>query len=420
MTPVIYFIAIGILMFIPVTGGIYPAYFLSSLKPGNLFSIDLKSAGRGLIIRRALILVQFVIAIFLTIQSAAIFKQYLFMKNKDLGIDMENIIQFEIPDYLSDKSDAIREALLDHNDIKSVSYIQQPLGNIRNTNTLTSPKNQERVPFKWIITDPEQFEVLRLKLLSGRTFTRNREADKSVSWIINETGARAMGFNPAEKITNYMWKAFGGEQEFEVIGVVKDYHFNSVNKAIEPLILRWSDGGNMAVFRYETDDLSTVLNHLEKTWNQFEQNRPINYSFLDETFDKYYITEQRLGTLVTTFTLIALIIACFGVFGISAFMAQQMSRSISLRRVMGGETGALVIKFTSEYFWLICVAGVVSIPLAYLYIGKWLSRFPYKTDISAWIFILGFLLNLLVVLLTVAYNAFRTVRKNPAEVLRYE
>ena len=417
---IIYLIAFGILIVTSVAGGLYPALYLSSLKPGSLFSTDLKSGSKGLIIRRSLLLVQFTIAIFLTIQSVAIFKQYRYMKNKDLGMDKDHIIQFEIPDYLSERSGAIRSALIEHPDINEVSFALQPLGNIRNTNTLTSPINETAVPFKMQIIDPEYFSVLGIDLISGRAFTRDRDADRSVSWVINETGARAMGYDPPESITGLIWTPYGGEREFEIIGVVKDYHFNSVNKPIEPTILRWWEGFNMAQLSFDTDNIPGVINHIESTWKQFEQNRPLNYNFLDENFDRQYNTEQKLGRLISIFTLIAVVIGCFGVFGISAFMSKQMSKSITLMRVAGAGTGILVRKFTSEYLWLIGIAGIISIPLAYLYIDKWLTRFPYKADIGIWIFVLGFFVNLVVALSSVAFHAFKTARLNPAEVLRYE
>ncbi len=420
LSPQIYFLCIGILLLTSLTGGLYPALYMSSLKPGILFSTDLKSGGKGMFVRRALIFIQFVIAIFLTIQSIAIFKQYLFMKNKDLGMNIDQIIHFEIPDYLSDRSDAIRDALKENPGINEVSFALQPLGNIRNTNTLASPLTEVQVPFKMQLTDPEYFTVLGLEMLSGRPFSREREGDRNVAWIINETGARALGFDPPESITNLKWAAYGRDREFDIIGVVKDYHFNSVNRPIEPTILRWADGFNMAQLSFSSDDIKGILTHIEDVWSRFEQKRPLNYNFLDETFDKNYVSEQRLGSLIGVFTFIAVLIGCFGVYGISAIMARQMSKNISLRRVMGADTKSLVVMFTSEYLWIIGIAGLVAVPLAYLYINSWLSRFPYKTDVGAWIFVVAFLLNLLITIATVAYHAFRTARLNPAEVLRYE
>jgi putative ABC transport system permease protein len=416
---IIYLITMSVIILVSVAGGLYPAIYLSSLKPRNLFSTDLKSGGKGIFVRRVLLLVQFAIAIFLTIQSVAIFRQYLFMTNMDLGMDKDNIIQFEIPDYLSERSDAIREAFKEHPDIYEASFALQPLGNIRNTWTLTSPKNNAAVPIKFQMIDPEYFDVLGIELLSGRKFARDREADRPASWIINETAARAMGYEPPESITGLKWNAYG-ENVFEIIGVVRDYHFNAVNKPIEPSILRWGEGYKMVQLRFESDDIQGVIKHIEDTWRQFEPERPLNYVFLNENFDSQYNTEQRLGKLITLFTLIAVIIGCFGVFGISSFMSKQMSKNLMLSRVAGADTGYLVRKFSAEYLWLICIAGAVSLPLAYLYTGKWLSQFPYQADIGCWTLVLGFILNLLVALCTVAYHAFKTARLNPAEVLRYE
>lgn len=420
LSATIYLTGLVMLIFVSLAGGIYPALYLSSLKPGSLFNTNLRSGGKGIKVRRALLLIQFVIAIFLSIQSMAIFRQYVFMINKDLGMDKDQIILFELPAYLSDRSGPIREALLEHKDIDGVSFGLQALGDIRNTNTLVSPINETQVSFKIQLTDPEYFTVLGLDFLSGRKFTRDREADKRDSWIINETGARAIGFNQPETITGLRWAPYGDTKEINIIGVVKDYHFNAVNKGIEPTIVRWVDGFNMGQLRFSSENVVDVLNHIEDVWKQFEQQRPLNYSFLDDTFDKHYETEQRLSTLIGLFTLIAVIIGSFGVFGISAFMAKQMSKSIALRRVMGGDTRSLVKKFSSEYFWIVIIAALIAIPLAYLYINNWLSRFPYKADIQVWIFIIAVLFNLIIALATAAYHALKTANLNPAEVLRHE
>lgn len=414
----IYFIVFGVFLFASFAGGLYPAFYLSSVQPKNLFNINLKSGLRGRITRRVLILVQFTIAIFLSIQSLTVFKQYIYMKNSDPGMDIEQIINFELPDHLVARSYMIRDELLEHPDISAVSFTSQPVGNIRNTNTLTSPFTEQQVAFKMQFTDPEYFDVLGLEMVGGRHFERSKQADRGRAWVINETGAIAMGCDPPESIIGFKW--MDRQTEYSIIGLVRDYHFNSLQKSIEPSFLIWREGFKMAHLKFSSSDIPAVLDHIENVWKTFEPDKPINYSFLDETFDKDYVAEQRLGRLIGSFTIITLIIACFGVFGMSAFMARQMAKSITLRKVMGADTVTVVEHFTREYFWILIIAAAISVPLGYLYTNQWLSRFPYQTDISAWIFIGAFILNLFITITTIAYHAFRTANLNPVDVLRYE
>jgi len=415
----LYIIFLGMFIVVSVTGGLYPALYLSSLKPGSLLKTSLRSGGRGLIVRRILILAQFIIAIFLTTQSIGIFKQYMYMKNSDPGVDIDQIIQFELPDYLAERSDAIREALKEYPDIEEITFSGQPLGSVRSTRTFTSPRNQEDIPFRLQIIDPEHIQVLGLEMLSGTFFSRDMGSERYLSVVINETGARAMGYDPPETITDLKWRP-DGTDEYTFIGVVKDYHFNSLEVPIQPSLLVWMDGQMKASLRFKSNNIPGVISHIEEVWKSFEPDKPLNYRFLEETFNSHYTGEQRLGRLISIFTIIAVIIACFGVYGISAFMARKMSKNISLRKVLGADTVTVVEHFTTEYFWLIIIASVISIPLGYLYINHWLGRFPYQTDVSVWIFVVAFLLNLVVTISTILYHAFKTATLDPVTVLRYE
>ncbi len=413
-----YLTLFGLLILVSITGGLYPALYLSSMKPGRLFTTSLQSGGRGIVLRRILMLVQFIIAIFLTIQSIGIYKQYNYMKNSDPGIDIDRIIQFELPDYLAGRSDAIREALKAHPDIEEISFSGQPLGSVRLTNTFISPVNQERIPFKLQTVDPEHIQVLGMEILSGTFFSRDMGSERNLSVVINETGAMAMGCNPPESITGLKWTVDGNE--FTIIGVVKDYNYNSLDIPIEPSLMIWRDGQLKASLRFNSNNIPGVIGHIEEVWQSFVPGKPLSYSFLEETFNSHYTGEQRLGRLVTLFTVIAVIIACFGVYGISAFMARKLSKNISLRKVMGAETITVVEHFAREYFRLVVIAAIISIPLGYLYINHWLARFPYQTNIAVWIFVVAFLLILFVTILTILYHALKIATLNPARVLRYE
>ena len=415
----VYLIAGAIFIITAAIAGLYPALVLSSWQPINVLRIDFRSSGRSRMLRRVLIWLQFSISIFMTFQALLIFKQYLSMKNADTGINMQNVISFEVPDYLTSRNEIFRKSLLEYPDIRAVSFSNQALGKIRYTRTFFIPRIDAAASFRVQMIDPEYFEVLKLNLFEGRQFDRERVADSYQYTIANEASARVLGFDPPESIIGYEFPV-SDDFTMEVLGIVRDYHYNSLHEVIQPTFLVWEGGQKTVYLRYEGDSADAVIEHIGNVWQEFVGDRPLNYTFLDTTFGKYYESERKLSMLISIFSLLALLISCFGIFGISAFMARQSSSDICIRKIMGADIRSILVNFCQEYLWLILIAGLITLPLASIYGNQWLEKFPYKSDINIWLFVVPFILNLVIAIGTLSYHAYRSATLNPADTLRHE
>lgn len=416
LPPGIYLILTGIYLLTAILGGLYPALYLSMVPALEAFKVKLSAAGKGLFFRRALILIQFTIAIFLTVQAVVVLKQYTYMKNQRLGFNKDQLIHFEMSNEVRRKASALREALLVNPLIESVSYVDEAAGSITNTSTLTIEATGDKIPFRFHYIDPEYYQTMGIELISGQFFSRERPSEQNQKLVINEKAARAMGFEPDE-IIGYQMPLWGGAKK-EVIGVVKDYHFNSLNSPIEPLVLNWYDGFPTVLLKVNTANLSQTIRHIESCWSEFSSGKPLTYQFMDESFDRYYTSEKNLSRIILLFTILAITIAATGIYGMSMFMAKQVSRSISIRKVLGANTGTILRIFSLEYIVLVFIACLIALPPAILYSTNWLDKFPYKTNMAFWIFLSALLLNLFVALGTILFHALKTAHLNPARVLR--
>lgn len=408
-----------IFIIVAIAGGLYPALYLSSRPLTDVFRNELTSGKKGLAIRRVLILIQFGIAIFLTIQSMVIMRQFQYMKNRETGFDKEQIISFEIPKYLRESEEEFRESLLENPVITAVTFNSQLPGRITSTSTIKSPVSDEKIPVKFQYVDPEYIDVMGIDIISGRFFTRERSADEDNTTVINETAARMMGYeNPSDAVGDNirLW----GDKRVEIIGLARDYHFNSLHLPVEPSILIWYDGMLKTQVKFVTGCYNEAITHAGSVWKMFEPDQPFSYNFMDETFSSQYNSEQRLGRLVLLFTIIAILIGSFGIFGMSSFMAGQMSKSITIRKVLGDKTSNLVFIFGREYFYLVIVASAIAVPLAWKYSTHWLSNFPFKADIAGWVLFAAFASNMIIAIATISFHALRTANSNPAAVLREE
>ncbi|MEE4197189.1 MAG: FtsX-like permease family protein [Bacteroidales bacterium] len=214
---------------------------------------------------------------------------------------------------------------------------------------------------------------------------------------------------------------FFGDQQCYIIGVIKDFHFNNIKNKIAPLLLHINHNeARYAYLRVDSENISNTLNYIEKTWKQFEPEFNFNYSFLDETINNLYRAEQRSNKLINYFTIFALFISCLGIFGLASFMAEQKTKEIGIRKVMGASVLTIIRLFTIEFIKLVIIANIIAWPMAWFAMNKWLDNFAYHTSLAWWMYGLGAVLSLTVVIVTISYQSYKAAIKNPANSLRYE
>jgi len=408
---------IGILLFSGFLAGSYPAFYLSALKPLDII--------RGLInknpgnpqFRRVLVIFQFSLSILLIICTLIIGNQLSYMQNKKLGFNKDNIGYFMFPIRPGDpKLESLKKELLSNPDILSVTKGSNPFNIEYRTGGYNweGKKLGDNVSFHQIGTDDDYAKTFQLEIKEGRYFSSEFPTDKSAI-VINEKAVEELGFkNPiGQVLTNQQGS------KLTVIGVVKDFHFQSLHYKIEPLMMRKSDSNNLIV-RMKPDKITTTVDFIDKTFKSFDPGLPINFHFLDVDFDNLYLAEQRMGKIFGYFSLLAIVISCLGLIGLSSFMIGRRTKEIGIRKVNGAKSFEIFSFLSKEYLFWVLISIFISIPVAWYAMHLWLENFAYKTNMSWWIFAISGILALGIALITVSWQSWKAATRNPVEALRYE
>lgn len=416
---------IGLLtVFVGLVAGYYPAAYLSSFKPLQILnSRTVVGAGKSFF-RSSLVIFQFLTSIILIISTFIITSQLQYIQHKKLGYERENILL--IKDYyaLGNQAKAFRDEVLNIPGVKmgTISGFLPVSSSNRSDNTYSretvlSPSNSVQMQ-TWRV-DEQYIPTFNLELVSGRNFSSSRLAD-STAVILNETAVKHFGFGE-DAIGKQIYFQYGyGLHAYHIIGVVKDFNFESLRDPVTPLGFFVGHSPSQAAFKIETADLPLLLDRIENTWNKLAPGFSFTYGFMDEAFDSMYRTERRMSRLSLTFAAMATGIACLGLFGLAAFMAEQRGKEIGIRKVLGSSVSGIVAMLCKDFIKLVSLAIMMAIPIAWWAMNKWLEDFTYRIEVPWWIFALTAAIAIAIALLTVSTQAIRAARANPVDSLRDE
>jgi putative ABC transport system permease protein len=410
------FSLLGIALFTGFLAGSYPAFFLSSFLPVKALKGATQHGTKSTSFRKALVVFQFSLSIMLIISTVVIHSQLQYILTKDLGFNRDNLVYIPMNESIGSNFDVIKSEMLQNPNVMNVTRTFQ----IPSYNKYSSEIEWEgqtadqNINFNISIADPDYLATMNIPLVQGRNFSARLDTDKS-NCLINEEAAKRMGLKSplGTRIT------LGKKRK--IIGVVKDYHYMPFSYAIEPLILVYSP----IMFRYAmarisgTDTLATI-GHIEKIWNKFAPDYPFEYHFIDEDYERIYGSERRMGLLFRYFTVLAIVISCLGLFGLASFTAEQRTKEIGIRKILGASVVGLAGLLSKEFTKLVLMGNAIAWPAAYFVMKKWLEGFAYRIDISLTIFLLSGLLAFVVAVLTVSYQAIKAAIANPVDSLRYE
>ena len=412
---------------IGLLSGLYPALFMSSFKPVLVLKGLFNAGKRTISFRQALVVTQFAISIILIIATTVVFQQLHYIQNASLGYSKEHVVTMPYVNSLARQYESFRSDMLQSPDIKNMTRTSRiPTGRLLDNlglqvlvgDTMGNPGN---VSIKFVSADHDFIPTYGITMAAGRNFSREFLTD-TTNFIINQSAVAVLGWKTAEKAIGKDIQ-YGGVRG-KVIGVMNDFHFESMHQKIIPLLLRMpgttrSFFGNLSV-KISGANVPAAMRSIEKTWKKYLPETPFQSTFLDERFDRLYNAEQQQGSIFSTFSVIAIFIACLGLFGLSAFAITQRIKEIGIRKVLGASVGNIVTLLSKDFLKLVIVAAVIAFPVAWYAMNSWLEDFAYRINIPWWIFILAGILAACIALFTISFQAIKAAVSNPVKSLRTE
>ena len=411
--------------FVGILAGAYPAFLLSFskittiLKGGSVVQTARRSN-----LRSGLVVFQFAVSAALIIATMVTYQQLHFMQNKKIGFDKNQVLVIQDSNVLGQNEETFKQQLQkDSRVIQASLSAAIPVGTSNVGGSIIYAKRENDKESHAEITtniyhvDEDYLKTLGMKLTEGRAFSKAFSTD-STATIINETAARDLGFGKTSPIGKTIVRS--GQREFKIIGVVKDFHFASARQKIAPLIMLLGHNSGAVIVKVKATDAASAIASFRERWDAFKPAAPFTYSFLDERFAFLYETEQKTSQLFTVFAIISILIACLGLFGLAAFTAQQRTKEIGVRKVLGASVTSIVSLLSGDFLKPVVIAIVIASPIAWYAMDRWLQDFAYKVDIEWWVFGLAGLLAVGIALLTVSFQSIRAALMDPVKSLRSE
>ncbi|MEM9832329.1 MAG: ABC transporter permease [Bacteroidota bacterium] len=410
--------ALSIVVFTSLLAGSYPALFLSSFHPSRVLKGAVPRGNKATLFRRSLVVFQFTLSILLIIGTLIVYLQIDYILNKDLGLERENLVYMYKEGMLSEQYDVFKQQLLQQPGILDVTTSNQnPLevGHSSNGALWDGKAPNDNQEFLIISAGYDFIKTMGMQLREGRDFSSLYSTD-TANYIINEAAARAMSMDTPVGEPLTLWGIDG-----EIIGLAKNFHNASLHESISPLIIRLAPENTYYLFvKTESGQTVEALASMEKVAGAINPAYPFEYEFLDQTFQEAYQREETIGKLSTIFATLAILISCLGLLGLASFTAEQRTKEIGARKVLGASVSHLVWLLSSDFTRLVAISFVIASPIAYYLMKQWLQDFEYQVDLSVGIFVLAGLAALLIAWLTVGYQSVRTARANPVDSLRSE
>jgi ABC-type antimicrobial peptide transport system permease subunit len=401
-----------------VIAGSYPAFYLSSLKPVQTLntSYDIKSGRKGSL-RKILVVVQFTFTIILIFCTVVFYRQLYYIQNKDLGFDKDNVIYFASYGQYGRSYESSKNELLQNPDIISVCRGFPPGRGYRGTSDVNWPGKDptNNTNFFTEFVDHDYLKTFNMKMIHGRFYSVDHSTDTS-NYVINETAARAMGLDDP------VGMQFTHNNETGIIiGVVGDFNGGPLHYPIRPKVMKFDYESLFFVcIRHRAGKTAAVIDFLDEKWQKFVPGRPFRYNLLSQSIENYYKSERRVSSLIQYFTVLAVFIACLGLYGLSAFLAERKTKEIGIRKVLGAKISGIIILFSGEFSKWVVISSLIAWPVAWVLMREWLDRFTYKVDLDIWTYIISAMFAVVIAVITVSYQSLKAALANPVEALRYE
>jgi putative ABC transport system permease protein len=409
--PVIGIVAASVI--IGLLAGSYPAFYLTYFKPVDVLKGKLNAGLKSKSIRSLLVIVQFSISIVLMICTVVVHDQLTFMKQKNIGLDRRNVLVLQNTTRLGVNQEAFRETVSRHGGVVATSYTDNALPEVNRAGVFRPLGTTRDIAFQLYHADYDHLDALKIDLVQGRYFSRDFPSDAG-AFVLNEAAVRAVGW--ADPL-NQKFESDGNGPAIPVIGIIRDFNFESFKSKVRPLIIMLKPHGNIMHVRY-TGSAGEVVADVEKIWQKLAPHYPFEFTFLDQNFDQLFREEQRLGKLFTVMSTVAIFVACLGLFGLASFTAEQRTREIGIRKVLGASVASITLMLSREFMVLVGLAFVLSGVAGWYVMDRWLTAFVHRITLSPLTFLMCGGIAVFIAWVTISYRFVKAAGSNPCDAIR--
>lgn len=424
-TPQILAGLIVLTLVVGIVSGSYPAFYLSAFQPVSVLKGTYNQGGKRSVFRNVLVVFQFSASVLLIAGTLIVFRQLQYIQHKDVGYKREQLLIINNIDKLGNRTEALKTGLLQVPGIEKTTVTGYlPVNYYRNNDSFFTSRSLDTKDMismqKWTI-DEDYLETMGMQLLEGRNFSKDIAAD-TASLILNESAAKFLGNHDIleKKLYRIVDEQTKTLKEFRVIGIVKDFNFSSLREHVKPLTFMYGSHDGGVTVRLDGSDIPRTVSAIQDKWKSVAPDLPFEYSFMDADFDRLYKGERQSGKLITYFASLSILISCLGLFGLATFMAEQRTKEIGIRKVMGASVTGITTLLSQDFLKLVLIAVAIAIPAAWYFMDKWLQDFAYHVDIEWWIFVVASVMALIIALMTVSVQAIKAAVQNPVNSLRSE
>lgn len=411
---------ISIIMVAGIVGGSYPAFFLSSFSPVTVLKGEITQGTSGRLFRKILVIIQFTVSVVMIMCTLVVYKQLHYLKTMDQGFDQENVVSLQLNGNMFLKFPVLKKALLDNPEVRSVAGTNTPIGqgSGKVMFNIETDQGMSQRGINFATVDHDFIETLGIKVIEGRDFQEDMPSDSISGVMVNETFVNRMGWKDA--IGKRVELTGSNQLNARVIGVMQDYHQTGMYNEVETFMLVYRLRQPIVYVKLSGNNNQSVISYIEAKWKEIFPGQPFSYQYLTDRFNEQFQADEKRGKIFTIFTVLAILIACLGLFGMASYTVEQRTKEIGIRKVFGANEG-LVIGLISKDFILLVMAGIaIALPVAWYFMSNWLENYVYRTRIGIALLIATALLTLIITFLTISYKAYQAATTNPASSLKTE